>query len=122
MALLKLASKVENSCKFYVLKTSLMKLNSVKIASFKTLQLLLFKLSYLVHFNSAKHLYINLNVFKFFGFNIMIYYIKKPHTDIKKGNLSKAETLLKAKIFLLKFSIQPIMFLSRLLKPAKTHY
>ncbi len=35
--LLKSAFKTENSCKFYVLRISLMKLNSAKIVSFKTL-------------------------------------------------------------------------------------
>ncbi len=115
--LLKSASKAENSCKSYASRISLMKPNPVKIVSFKTLQSLLFKLSYLIHFDLTKCLYINLNAFKSFGFDIMIYHIKKEvHTNIKKGNSSIA------KIFLSKSFIQFIMFLSRLLKPAKTHY
>lgn len=64
-----------------------MKFNSVKIASFKTLQLLLFKPTYLVHFNSAKQLYIDLDAFKCFDFKIIIYYTKKKtHINIKKDN------------------------------------
>jgi len=115
--LLKPASKAENSHKSYVSRTSLMKSNPAKIASFKMLQSLLFKFSYLIHFDLIKHLYINLNVSKSFDFDIMIYHIKKEvHTNIKKDNSSIAKT------FLLKSFIQSIMFLSRLLKSAKTHY
>jgi len=94
-----------------------MKLNSAEIASFKTLQLLLFKFSYLIHFNLIKHLYINLNTSKFFGFDVIIYHIKKEvHINIKKDNSSIA------KIFSSKLFIQLIMFLSRLLKSAETYY
>ncbi len=94
-----------------------MKSNSAEIISFKTLQSLLFKFSYLIHFNSVKHLYINLNMFKSFDFDVMIYHIKKEvHINIKKGNSSIA------KIFSSKLFIQLIMFLSRLLKSAETHY
>lgn len=103
--------KAENLHKSYVLRISLMKLNSVKIASFKTLQLLLFKFSYLVHFNAAKYLYIDLDMFKSFRFEAIIYYIKKKaHTDIKK------DSTIKEKTFSFKLIIQLIMFLSRLLK------
>jgi len=94
-----------------------MKSNSVKIVSFKMLQSLLFKFSYLIHFNLTKHLYINLNAFKFFDFDVMIYHIKKEvHINIKKDDSSIV------KIFLSKLFIQLIMFLSRLLKLTKTHY
>ncbi len=115
--LLKSAFKAKNSCKSYASRISLIKSNSAEIVSFKTLQLLLFKLSYLVHFNLTKCLYIDLNMSKFFDFDIMIYYIKKEvHINIKKDNSSIA------KIFLSKLFIQFIMFLSRLLKLAETHY
>ncbi len=115
--LLKSMPKTENSCKSYVLRISLMKSNSVKIVSFKMLQSLLFKFSYLIHFNLTKHLYINLNAFKFFDFDVMIYHIKKEvHINIKKDDSSIV------KIFLSKLFIQLIMFLSRLLKLTKTHY
>jgi len=115
--LLKPVSKTENSCKSYASRISLMKLNSAEIASFKTLQLLLFKFSYLIHFNLIKHLYINLNTSKFFGFDVIIYHIKKEvHINIKKDNSSIA------KIFSSKLFIQLIMFLSRLLKSAETYY
>ena len=115
--LLKSVSKAENSCKSYALRISLMKSNSAEIISFKTLQSLLFKFSYLIHFNSVKHLYINLNMFKSFDFDVMIYHIKKEvHINIKKGNSSIAKT------FSSKSFIQFIMFLSRLLKLTKTHY
>ncbi len=110
-------SKTENSCKSYALRISLMKSNSAEIVNFKMLQSLLFKFSYLVHFNLIKCLYINLNVSKFFDFDVMIYHIKKEvHINIKKGNSSIV------KIFSSKLFIQLIMFLSRLFKSAKTHY
>jgi len=112
--LLKSVSKAENSHKSYVTRISLMKSSLVKIASFETLQSLLFKSIYLVHFNSVKQLYIDLNVFKLFDFRVMIYHIKKE-AHIKKDAL-------KTKIFSLKFLIQSIMFLSRLLKSAEIHY
>jgi len=60
-----------------------MKLSSVKIVSFETLQFFLFKSMYLVHFNTVKQLYINLNVFKCFDFDIMIYHTKKEITAKK---------------------------------------
>ncbi len=104
--LLKSASKSENSHKFYINRTSLMKLTLTEIVSFKTLQVLLLKSFYLVHFDSIKQLYINLNVFKVFDFSVMTYHIKQFHIEVYSS----------------KSSIQFIMFLSRLLKSAETCY
>jgi len=61
-----------------------MKLSLIKIASFETLQSLLFKSMYFVHFDMIKQLYIDLNAFKCFGFDVMIYHIKKEITVKKK--------------------------------------
>lgn len=85
-----------------------MKLNLTKIISFNIFQSLLSQPTYLIHFNSAKQLYIDLNVFKCFEFKIIIYYIKKFYINIKK--------------YFIKVFIQFIMFLSRLLKSAKIYY
>ena len=70
--------------------------------------MLLSKSFYLVHFNSAKQLYINLNVFKVFDFNVITYHIKKIQINVK--------------VYSVKFSIQSIIFLSRLLKSTETRY
>jgi len=115
--LLKPAPKAGNPRKSYASRTSLMEPNPAEIASFETLQSLLSKPSYLVHFDSAKRLYIDLDASKSFGFGAMIYHTKEEvHTNIKEGDPPIAKT------FPSKSSIQPIMFLSRLLKPAETRY
>jgi len=93
-----------------------MKFILTEIVSFKTLQALLLKSFYLIHFNLVKQLYIDLNVFKFFDFDVMIYYIKKEikkDTHIKKDayNSMKKNTS-KTKIFSSKFLIQFIIKLS----------
>jgi len=98
-----------------------MKFSFVKIVSFETLQFLLFKFTYLIYFDSAKQLYIDLNVFKCFDFDVMIYHIKKEitvkeknHTVMKKNNTTTTYSF--------RSSIQFIMFLSRLLKFTEMHY
>lgn len=120
--LLKSAPKAGNPRKSYATRTSLMEPNPTEIASFETLQSLLSKPTYLVHFDSAKQLYIDLDASKCFGFGAMVYHTKEPHTDNKNGGLSNTETSSKGKTIPLKSSIQPIMLLSRLLKSAETRY
>jgi len=52
----------------------------------------------------------------------MIYYIKKETHIRKDAYTDMKKKALKVKIYLLKFSIQSIMFLSRILKSVKMHY
>ena len=84
---MKLTFKFNNSQKFFLIKTKL-KFNIIKEIFFYILQKLLFKFTFLTHFNIKYMFYINLNVSKQFKFKIIIYYIK-----LKSFN--KFENLLK---------------------------
>ncbi len=87
-----------------------MKPTTAELASFDTLQSLLSKPTYLVHFSNSKVLYIDLDASKEFGFGAMIYHVdEKAHTGMNTAYPARN-------------TIQPIMFLSRLLKSAETRY
>ena len=52
-----------------------------KLHIFETLQKLFAKFIFLVHFNSDQQLYINVNIFKQYRFNAVIYYVDNNSTD-----------------------------------------
>ena len=82
---------------------------SRKLASFQILQILLSKSFYLIHVDSTRRIYIDLNVNKKFDLNVMMYHIKKSiNWDEKNYSSRKA--------------IKSILFLSRLLFDVEIKY
>jgi hypothetical protein len=82
-----------------------------EIASFETLQSLLSRPTYLVHFSPVRRLYVDLDSSKAFGFGAVVYHVKGDDEASKllDGYPNRAD-------------IEPIMFLSRMLSPAETRY
>ena len=68
---------IDNAKRAYVFKTRLNKLFELKRVVFNILQNIFSKSFYLIHSNSKRQLFIDLNVSKKFDFKIMLYYIKK---------------------------------------------
>lgn len=78
-------------------------------ASFNTLQAMLVKPSYLVHADPSKRMSIDLDASKEFGIGAILYHVKESTNWDGEGYPPKK-------------SIEPIMFLSRLLASAATRY
>lgn len=74
--------------------------------AYQKLQAALSKKQYLVHLNPARQLYIDIDARKERRMGAMIFHLKTPPTSN----------------FPSRSSIEPIMFLSRLLTPAETRY
>ena len=83
-----------------------------EIDSFETLQSLLSKPTYLVHFTPSRRLYIDLDSSKAFGIGAVVYHVK--------GDDETSPTLLDG--YPNRTDIEPIMFLSRMLSLAETRY
>ena len=107
--LLKPAPKSGNPRKSYSSRTKLSMPNAKEIASFTTLQSLLSRPSYLTHFDPERRLYIDLDASKQFGFGAMAYHTKGDDSGSKSAYPAKSK-------------VEPILFLSRLLKDAETRY
>ena len=79
---------------------------------FETLQNLFMKLIFLCHFDSSQQLYINMNTFKQYEFNIIIYHIKNNSTADFSDKITEFSHQ----------KIQSILFLNKLLTSAKKNY
>ena len=96
----------KNAYKQHAHHTDIDESTLAKIHSFHTLQKLFMKSIFLCHFNSEQHLYINVNLFKQYGFDTIIYYVD--------DNLNNNEFFWQ--------KIQSILFLSKLLTSAEWNY
>jgi transposase InsO family protein len=83
-----------------------------EIDSFETLQSLLSKPTYLVHFSPSRRLYIDLDSSKAFGIGAVVYHVK----DDDEASPQPLDGYPK------RTDIEPVMFLSRMLSPAETRY
>lgn len=79
----------------------------VEKTAFKSLQRALSILLFLTYFDKKRVLYINLDASKEFGFGAIVYHIKGQ---------------VQAEAYPTRSQLQPILFLSRLLKDAETRY
>lgn len=104
--LLKTAPIAGNARRSYASRAELINPSQKEILAFKTLQAALSKKQYLVHFNPARQLHIDIDASKESGMGAMIFHLKKPSDDE----------------FPTRTNIEPIMFISRLLTPAETRY
>ena len=109
--LLRHESFVENDRRSYVFKTRLKKPIDLKKEFFKTLQKLLSKFFYLVHIDSRRSLFINLNASKKFDFEAHLYYVKK-----------KCLKNFQSEQFSSRHFIESIFFFNRLLTSIKIRY
>ena len=107
--LLKSFLKTDNARKTYSSRTRLENASSLKIEFFRILQFLLFKLSYLVHHDSKRQTFVDLDVSKKFELDVMIYHVKSfaNWNDIDYSSRK---------------SIELILFFSRLLISVETRY
>ena len=80
MMLMKTTSMKKNQ-KQHISQVLFDKSISDEINLFKILQKLFIKLIFLVHFDSDQHLYINVNTFKQYSFDTVIYYIDDDSDD-----------------------------------------
>ena len=94
-------------------KTHLNKLISKKLKSFRDIQNVFRKKSYLIHFELIRSLFVNIDVLKKHGFTTMIYYLKSGFIFFKADS-SQAS--------LLKTDVQLIMFLNKFLNQAENNY
>ena len=100
-----------NARRSYASKTRLEKPTELEKESFRTLQELLSKPSYLVHVDSRRQLFIDLDASKEFGFGAHLYYVKEDYLkDLQPGQFPP------------RHAIEPVLFLSRLLTSAETRY
>ena len=74
--LLKPSLKAENQQRSFAFRTQLDESIIAEVASFCTLQDLLSRPSYLIHFNPTRQLYVDLNESKEFEFSAMVYHVK----------------------------------------------
>ena len=109
--LLRDESTVESVKRVYSSKTRVQHSTTEETTSFDVLQIVLTKSFYLVHANSKRQLFINLNVSKKFEFDVMLYYVKKVYLD-----------QLEFDKYSLRHVIKSIFFLSRLLIDVETRY
>ena len=106
--LLKFAFKKENAKKIFVSRTKIDNSISRKRTSYEILQSLLSKFFYLIHHDSKRQIYVNLNVNKEFDIDAVVYHVKKD--------------FIKSDEYSIKSFIQSIMFLFRLLNSIETRY
>ena len=98
-----------NVRRIFVNKTRIDRFIEKKLTFFKAIQKILFKSFYLIHTNSNRQFYIDLNVNKKFDINAMFYYIKKKHVvEIDK--------------FSSRHVIELVLFLNRLITNVETRY
>ena len=116
--LLKPSPKGGRERKSFAATTRLSQPSEAEIKSFKTLQGLLSRPSYLTHFDACQTLYIDIDASKDFGFGIIVY-----HDDVQSAtNPDSSATTTMAYTTRGRKKIRPIMFLSRLLTAAEMNY
>lgn len=114
-ALLKGSPKEGNARKAYAGKTFLEKPTEEEIKSFEALQSVFVKPSFLFHLNPARPVYADVDSSKAYGHGAMIYQVKGDpdlSTIMKDGKAGHFP----------RNSIQPILFLSKLLSSAEKNY
>ena len=104
ISLLRNASKKDQSRKSFNIRTDLKSSISNEIDSFNQIQEAFFKISFLHHFDTQKTLFIDIDVFKIYDFEIMIYHLKNDWSFNKDNRM-----ILKSA------EIELILFLSRML-------
>ena len=104
-ALLKNSPKKGNARKSFAARTSLQDPSLAELESFNALQQAFAKTSFLIHFDHTRTLFINMDASKEFGIGAVIFHSSEESSDFPK-----------------KENIQPILFLSRLLRPAEKRY
>ena len=102
---------IDNARRTYAFKTRLNKFFELKIIFFKILQNLFSKFSYLVHSDSSRRFFIDLNANKKFDFGVMLYYVKKVFFSQFMSNQFSSRHV-----------IESIFFFSRFLTSAETRY
>src|SRR5438045_6236072 len=111
--------------RYFSLQTPLLDPTEAELLSFKALQELLSKPSYLVHFDPNRRLYADIDASKAFGLGIVVYHAKDDGSEAlaATADRSRASTEGGAKPeYPKKSTIEPIMFLSRRLSPAEHRY
>lgn len=111
-ALLKPSPKAGHARKSYSARTKIIDPTEAEKQSFASIQQSLSSPSFLIHFNAFTQLYVDLDASKEFGFGAMVYHVKDYAVYPRGGTIPYPP----------KKRIQPIMFLSRLLRPAETRY
>ena len=106
-ALLKGAPIAGTARKAYAGKTKVLNPTDDERNAYKALQHALSKRRYLIHYNSARELFADIDASKETGMGGMIYHVK--------GDIKPEE-------YPLRKNVEPIMFLNRLLTAAKTRY
>ena len=104
ISLLRNAFKKDQSRKSLSIRTDLKSSISNEIDSFNQIQEAFFKTSFLHHFNTQKTLFADIDVFKIYDFEIMIYHLKNDWS-LNKDN----------RMILKPAEIELILFLSRML-------
>jgi hypothetical protein len=99
-------SSIENLRKDFINKTRIISINK-KMIFFLLLQKNLIKITLLIHFDKSKWLWIDLNDFKKFDFEMIVFHVTKKFSK---------------EIWSTKDDIQSIMFLSRLLTFVERNY
>ena len=102
----------ENAWKQYISCTSIKDFSFEKLCAFETLQNLFTKLIFLCHFDSSWQLYINVNVFKQYEFDAVIYHIESNSIMNSSGKAAEFPHQ----------KIQSIFFLNKLLTSAEKNY
>ena len=74
--LLKLFSIANNVQKFFASRIRIKNVTLLKKKVFRIFQSLFFVLTYFIHYNSTRQLFIDLNFNKEFGINVIIYHVK----------------------------------------------
>ena len=80
-----------------------------EVSAFKRLQEAFRKPTFLAHYDPERHLFIDLDASKAFGFAAMIYHLKQDRVPDIKDRVARTD-------------VQPIMFLSRCLNDAERNY
>ena len=106
-ALLKTLLAKKNVQKQYISYAFVDKLSSDKIHAFETLQNLFRIFIFLIHFDSSCQLYIDINVFKQYDFDAVVYHVEEDLKKITEFSCHK---------------IQLILFLSKLLTSVEWNY
>ena len=106
--LLKSALKKENVKKTFASRIRIDNAISREQTSYEILQSLFSKFFYLIHHDSKRQIYVNLNVNKEFEIDVVVYHIKKDFIKLNEYSV--------------KSFIQSIMFLFKLLNSIETRY
>ena len=84
MTLLKTSSIKKNTQKQHISYVFVNKLSFDEVHVFKTLQNLFRTFIFLIHFNFNHQLYINMNVFKQYDFDVIVYHIEEDLKEVMK--------------------------------------